>query len=195
MSRLRRLRRLAWKYEQLVALRERREAVEVAGADCFPPAEGASRKAAFRRIAREFPGALRELDTVPAALLREREARVRAACERCAAGDAPADPFVELALDFHLTLRETLLVKRWLATRPAGTSAERLAAFTVRLERIRSLRARLGLAGEAAPADLAAWLELRHRPPRGRLLDLVWSELEARHGAPRAALEAALFSA
>lgn len=195
MSRLQRLERLLRKYEQLVELRARREAVEASGATCFAPEEGAGRKRAFRRLAREFPGALRELDTTAAAELAARRERVRAARDRCTAGLPPDDPWVELVLDYHLTLRETLLVKRWLASRAAQSPAEQLAAFEARLRRIASLRGRLGLGGVTAPVDLARWLDLRRRPPRGRLLDLVWAELEARHGAPRAVLEERLFGA
>jgi hypothetical protein len=193
MSRLFRLERLAGKYDELLRLRERREEVERAGGDSFPPAEAARRKAAFRRIARAFPGSLRELDSLPAAELLARAERVRGAVERCAAGLPPDDAWVELMLDFHVTLREALLVKRWLATRAADDAASRLAAFSARLERLASLRARLGLHDQATPAELGMWLELRHRPPRGRLLDLVWAELETRHGMPRAALEQRIF--
>ena len=96
MSRLRRLERLLRKYEELHRLRERREELEASGATCFEAAEGAVRKRAFRRIAREFPGALRELDTVAAPALAARRERVRAARDRCAAGLPPSSKWVFL---------------------------------------------------------------------------------------------------
>src|SRR5690606_38619736 len=129
------LERLRRKYERLAALREAREILEARGCDRFPPEEAAARKAAFRRVARAFPGALRELDSLPAAELRAREARVRRARDRAAAALPSDDPWVELVLDFHLTLREMLLARRWLAARAGKDEAETRAALRARWER------------------------------------------------------------
>ncbi|HWV37812.1 MAG TPA: hypothetical protein VN033_04970 [Vulgatibacter sp.] len=109
----RRLDRLAWKYLQLTTLRARREELERAGAWRFDDVEARDRKRAFRRIAREFPGALRELDSLPASALRRRAAAVERA--RAAPPDTPREPWIDLALDFHRIVRMILAVRRWAA--------------------------------------------------------------------------------
>lgn len=114
IDRRRELDRLAWKYRQLATLRARREELERAGASRFEEAEALERKRAFRRIAREFPGALRELDSLPASVLRERAEAVEAA--RSAPAGATIEPWIPLALDFHAIVRALLAERR----RPRG---------------------------------------------------------------------------
>jgi len=183
-----RLERLAHKYRTLAALRARREALQAAGADCFDEAEGAQRRRAFRRIARQFPGALRELDTTPAAALAARLDDV----ERALAG-GPVAPWIPVVIDYHLTLREALLVKTWLARRsPRATplGAATLAIFAARMQRLEALRSRIGLPGlgsPALPATEAEWSALAAhylRPPQGRVLPLVVEALARRHDLP-----------
>lgn len=184
----RRLERLAAKYRTLVALRVRREALQAEGADCFDEAEGAQRRRTFRRIARQFPGALRELDTTSATALAARLHDVQAAL----AGALPA-PWIPVVIDYHLTLRETLLVKTWLGRRsPRGAPPDEntLAIFAGRMRRLEALRRRIDLPG-LGPADLpstpAAWRALAERyqrPPQGRVLPLVLDALARRHGVP-----------
>lgn len=235
------LERLLWKYRTLAALRARREALESAGETCFEPAEALERKRLFRRVAREFPGALRELDSFPAARLEARAARIEDELRhlRGAAAspvhDAGADPrrdeprrlggravatvndadiasrddgvrgdvapgeWASIVLDFHRTLREALMVKRWIARRlpRGGDIPEALVGdFTKRLDRMYRLRGeRAGAAGSASRRrDEHAELLARHlRPPGGRVLPLVWARLEQRHGKARAELEEMIF--
>lgn len=183
------LERLAGKYRVLVALRLRREALEATGARCFDAEEAAARRRAFRRIARAFPGALRELDVCSAALLQRRLEEV----ERALAGGPPA-AWIPIAIDFHRSLREALLIKGWLARRRAGATDADLAALARLVDRLDRLRP--PAARPHRPSTAAGWRALaeRHaRPREGRLLPDVWRALERRHGLARAAMERMLF--
>lgn len=124
---------------------------------------------------------------MPAAVLRARGERVRQALARCREGLPPDDAFVALVLDFHETLRLGLAARRYVSRRGPG-AAERLA---LRLERLASRGAPVPF----APGEAASWIASICRPPGGRLLALVWAELEERHGRGRADLEARLFPA
>lgn len=186
------LERLAWKYRRLHALRQRREEAEAQGLTGFDEEEGRARRRIFARLAREFPGALRELDTLSASRLRKRLEQI----ERAALFPAEAPPpWIPLILDYHRSLRQALSLKRWLARRiPAGRELDEqvVEAFRLRLRRLR----RLGLSLPAAAYDegaLRPFLSLLRRPPGGRLLSLVWAELAERHGQAPARLEAQIF--
>jgi len=154
------------KYATLAALRARRDAAE--GALGFDDDEHEARGAAFGALAARFPGALRELEALSASTLAARAQAVE--LERARGG--PVDtPWIRAVLDFHGTLAATLAAKRRLSagTRPPSHGD----ALTIGLAHDHALRI--------------------DRPPRGRLLDLVWDELSARHGVPRAALEIMVF--
>jgi hypothetical protein len=169
------LSRLLRKYHTLLTLRSRRDVVEAAGAD-WSEAEGADRREAFRRLAEEFPGALRELE-LPAEVL---AARVAEVSEELARGGAVERTWVRVAIGFHERLAAALAAKGWLARRigPRGTVTdeviEAMAAFLGR-----------GVSREEA--------EALHHPPGGRVVDLVWRELEAEEGLPRDTLREMLF--
>ena len=68
------LERLAGKYARMVALAVERERAAAAGG--FEAEAGVARRRAFRELSRDFPGALRELEALSAAALRERAAAV-----------------------------------------------------------------------------------------------------------------------
>ena len=169
------LRHLAGKYRTLAVLRARREELEGLGKLGFTDEEGQERRRAFKRVARAFPGALRELDACSAALLERKARAVEAAV---ATGEVPR--WVEVVLDFHHTLREALAVKLWLA---------------VRLGRGGSLSPEV--VGEFAAAhgrDVdAAFLERHLHPPGGRVLALVWEAVGARQGMTPDEIRAAVF--
>jgi hypothetical protein len=149
------------KYATLAALRARRDTHLAEGHDGFDDAEHAERGRAFRALAGPFPGALRQLEALPAATLAARAHAVAQASSR----DAPvAEPWIRADLDFHGTLAAVLAAKRRLAAGPRPPGPDEAAA--------------LGL-----PLEAALRLD---RPPRGRLLELVWDEVAARQGAPRA---------
>ena len=185
---------LAAKYRELAVLRARREEVAALGRAGFDDAESALRRSAFRRLAARFPGALRELDALDARTL---AARADAAAHAAAHADtdtpytprADAPPWLALALDFHALLTEALAIKSWLAhhaPRSTPLDAAALAAF-------RAFHAALPTRAFPVPlTDAAALARFRH-PPGGRLLALVWAELEQRHARPRAELQALIF--
>ena len=131
---------LARKYRLMAELRAERERVEAEGR-AFTQQELAGRRDAFRRVAAEFPGALRELDGTTCVIL---EAKERAVLEEIAR-DVVERLWVRVALDFHATLKREMITR----SRPRGT----------------------------------------------RLLALVWTELEERHGLPREELERLVFGA
>src|SRR4051812_9451086 len=109
------LRRLAVKYRTLAELRARREELEAQGLTRFNSKEARARSAAFRRVAREFPGSLRELDTPPAEVLLGRHDAVLEAQRAFDAGTRAVLPlWMELAIAYHGQLREALAIKRWL---------------------------------------------------------------------------------
>lgn len=155
---------LARKYETLAALRRAR-----ARGEPVPAA------AIFRRLAREFPGCLNELDTLP---LEDLDARA-AALGRAAAG-GPMEPWMAWLSGYHALLRAALALKPRVARGPVLDDA----------------RAEL-LATEAsveagAPID-AAFVRAVRDPPGGRLVALVFARLEQTHGVPAATLKRALF--
>jgi hypothetical protein len=160
------LRALLDKYETLVVLRERREAVEAAGDLGFAPGEAEERRLAFRALARRFPGALRELDRHSARVLRGKAEAVRRA-------ESPAR-WMLVTLDFHAFLREVLAVKHFLAVHaPVPMAIDEAMAAACRA---------------AVPASAGAWdgradsVDRWRRPPSGRVLPAVVAEVAARHG-------------
>jgi malonyl-CoA/methylmalonyl-CoA synthetase len=159
---------LADKYEALATLRGRRDE---GGA-------GATRDQ-LRRLARAFPGALRELDTLGAAEL-GRRAR---ACRAAAAG-GPEEPWMRWIWLFHRLLAAALAVKREAGVRARTTQPLPPA-------RLRAL-AEAALVESGISVDdaaVAAWAA----PPGGRLVPLVLRTLARETGIGAAALSATLF--
>lgn len=183
---------LAEKYRALARLRERREEVKGLGRMGFEEEEGRARRAEFRRVAQRFPGSLRELDTTPADVFREKLALVEAelaALDADPTRAAPSRRWIAVVLDFHATLREALAIKLWLARR---VGRDGVVSDDVLREFLAWHAAWPHRRGALGPVD-ARFLERHHHPPRGRVLSLVWEALEARHHLSRAALERAVF--
>ena len=113
-------------------------------------------------LARDFPGALREIDELPIEVIRE---RIDAIAE--AEGDARrAAPWMLAQLSFHRLARGALAAKRWLAGRPLTPALTE--AFTRAVPTLHHA------------ADAAAWatdLAEVAEPPLGRLMDLVYTRL------------------
>lgn len=119
-------------------------------------------RAAMAELARAFPGALREIDELPLAVIEARIAEL-ALAEQERGG---VRPWMLAQVRFHALARGALAVKRWLAGR----------TLTPRLE------AELVVALTAMPEreDAEAWateLGAIARPPRGRIMDLVYARL------------------
>lgn len=90
------LRALGGKYERLAALRARRDG------DTLPATRGE-----LRLLASEFPGCLRELDTLGGAEL----ARRATACAAAADGDAPAAAWMLWIDGYHALMKQALAAR------------------------------------------------------------------------------------
>ena len=150
--------RLAHKYARLGELREARARGE-------PIPE----RAVFRELASEFPGALRELDTLPLDEIAARHAALAAAAE-----GGTVEPWMEWLDGYHRTFRAALYVKprvgRGAVSDLAARASERTGA----------------LVDEAFVRAVA-------EPPGGRLEPIVLGMLAARHGRPAEEIRRTLF--
>jgi hypothetical protein len=144
---------LARKYAALVELRRRRDA----GGD--PMGGGA-----LRALASEFPGCLRELDTLGLVELERRAA----AC----AASGEAEPWMEWIGGYHALMRGALAARA-----SSGDAGAQVAAA--------SAAAGLPLDETFVRAVLA--------PPHGRMGVVIFRALGARFGVPAATIAAALF--
>jgi hypothetical protein len=141
---------LASKYEEMLALRlaQDRARHEPSFSEHTP-------REALQTLAARFPGALREMDELPLDVIRARIDDLRAA----ARDPSRVAPWMNAQSVFHALARGALAAKRALQGRRAVTP-----------DMVDALRARGG-DGAAWADDLAAIA----RPPRGRLLDLVFA--------------------
>jgi hypothetical protein len=152
---------LARKYSALVTLRERRDA----GGD---PGGGG----ALRALAAEFPGCLRELDTLGLPELRRRAVA-------CAASAAHPEPWMAWIAAYHALMRGALRARD-----------ERLRVPNARSDAL--ARAATAAAGIAIDESLLAALLA---PPGGRTGVAVLRALVARFDTPAVTIAAALFPA
>ncbi len=158
------LARLAYKYERLAALRRARDRGE--------PVPAAS---VFKELAREFPGCLNELDTLP---LDEVDARA-AALGRAAAGE-PAEAWMGWLAAYHALLRAAL----WIKPRVRRGTA---------LDDDRAARLARAASDHAGAEVDAAFVQTVAAPPGGRLNAAVFDALERRFARPAAEIKRALF--
>jgi hypothetical protein len=150
---------LARKYRGLLALRDGTRQFDVR---------------TLRALAREFPGALRELDALPVAEL----ARRLGAVERARLQGAAREPWIEWMIDYHRSMRAALSIRARLGREraPGAELAQRLAAE---------------LDGEGGPEFVLGVAN----PPAGRLNRLVFARLSSRFGRGESELEGLLFRA
>lgn len=129
----------------------------------------------LKRLAAEFPGALRELDCLPLDVIDRR----RDAVSRAEQG-APLEPWIEWMIAYHRLMRLALAAKRRLASArsPGFEQATRIA-----------LELRLECAEPCEPA----FVERVASPPSGRLNRLVFEELAIVLGRSSFEIEGALF--
>jgi len=132
----------------------------------------------MRALAARFPGALREIDELPEALL---DARI-AALEAARRGEAPLPRWARAAADYHGWMRAILRLRR-----VAGRLRDRQRA----LEWIAGSYA--PSEHEPAASELTRVVEQVLRPPRGRLNPWLFAHLAARHGLSAAELESEIF--
>jgi hypothetical protein len=160
---------LARKYGALVELRRRRDA----GGDARGGADGPSaRGGPLRALAAEFPGCLRELDTLGLSELERRAA--------AAASNAPAEPWMTWIAAYHALMRAALAVRDPARAAAARGDAAALAALAT------------VAADEAAPLDVA-FVAAVLAPPDGRVGVVVLRALAARFGVPATTIAATLF--
>lgn len=129
----------------------------------------------LRALAREFPGALRELECLPLDAVDSRLGAVLGAIQ-----GEPVEPWIEWMVAYHQRMRLVLAVKRRLAERSAARDFGGVVEH-VFLE-----------VGERCDAALLLAVA---QPPAGRLNRLVFELLERELERPGAELEAALFPA
>jgi hypothetical protein len=157
---------LARKYRTLVALRARRDQQPARPQPDDVPSPPVSEKtpaAVLRSLAREFPGCLRELDTLGPTELARRAARV----EQAAEAGAATEPWMSWIARYHSLMRAALAIRR-----AGGSAAE-------------DPRDRASL-DAAFVADVMA-------PPDGRLGIVVLRRLAHDFGVPAREIAAALF--
>jgi hypothetical protein len=156
---------LARKYRALAELRRAQYHV-VAEDDVRVP---------LRQLAREFPGALRELDSLPLDEIERRVEQLENAAWRGA-----VEPWMEWMHHYHSTMRAALHIKRRLAGRRALSD---VAALDIAVE----VRRAFGVRCDAEFVRAVA------RPPEGRINVLVFHRLARDFGAEPRTLWLALF--
>jgi hypothetical protein len=156
---------LARKYEIIARLRRER-------ADGGPVAP----RAELRALAREFPGSLRELDTVP---MPELDRRIRALAD-AAQGAASVEPWMSWMSAYHVTMRAALFIKARTAraSHLSGDLADALAEAAT--------------SHSGVPID-PAFVRAVASPPRGRLNAVVFHRLAGEFEVPAEAIQKALF--
>jgi hypothetical protein len=128
----------------------------------------------LRQLAREFPGALRELDILPLEEIEQRMERLRLAADR-----GSVEPWMEWMVAYHRLMRLALAIKRRLGRR---RQLDEPAALEIALEvSVESgERCEIGLVHAVAC------------PPAGRLNVLVFDRLAEQFGAEARFLRRAL---
>jgi hypothetical protein len=171
---------LARKYDAIADLRARREA----GGGVAPRTELAA-------LARAFPGALRELDTLPSDVIEERRAALGAALQ-----GAPLAPWVTWMIAYHATMRAALFLKARLARDVRPRLASSASSSDATAPALSDDRAR-DLAEEAArrfdlPID-DAFVHAVARPPTRRVNAAVFARLGCELGVDPDVMWQALF--
>jgi hypothetical protein len=120
-------------------------------------------------LAARFPGALREIDDLELAVIRDRIACLDAALQ----GEGTVERWMEAIGLFHALARGALHAKRWLAGRKT-IDPQTLTAYES------DLAGTLVATSAVLAADALAWsgeLARIAAPPRGRLMDLVFARV------------------
>jgi hypothetical protein len=145
---------LAFKYAEMLSMR----LAHASGEEDAPAA-----RARMVELAKRFPGALREIDDLELAMIRDRIARLA----RVLRGEGGVEPWMEAVILFHTLARGALCAKRWLSGRKqVDSAAERAFAHDASVL--------------AFPDEARAWaadLAQIASPPRGRLTNLVFARV------------------
>jgi hypothetical protein len=157
------LERLRFKYAEMLSMRLAHDEGEE---------DAARARQRMASLAAQFPGALREIDDLELAVIRDRIDRLDAVLR----GEGEVERWMEAVGLFHALARGALHAKRWLAGRKTIDPAT-LTAY--------ECEAAAAVDGGPAPgtgdaANALAWRTELARvaaPPRGRLMDLVFARL------------------
>jgi hypothetical protein len=128
-----------------------------------------------RRLAREFPGALRELDILPLTEIERRGEALSAAAE-----GAAVEPWMEWMHSYHLMMRAALAIKERLRGRRIVTERS-LVEIAGDVSRQSGIRCDVTFVREVAD------------PPAGRVNGVVFRRLSVEFGAAPSALGRVLF--
>ena len=134
----------------------------------------------MQQLAERHPGALREIDELPLPEIRRRIAVLDAVL----AGEREPDPWVEAVARFHALTRGVLVAKRWLGRRKRVDEA---------VQRVFE-RELLTLPYPEDSRDWSAHLAIVAAPPRGRLMDAVFTRIASSMGLPIATVRALGFA-
>ena len=162
------------KYEKMLDLRRAREALEQRGILALEGEAKRQRREAQRRLARQFPGVLRELEILNSEAIESRLADIRSAMT----GESSEGClwWARVVQDYHGIWREALSLKAWLRKRRTDESAER------RLEEVRTWLDRLHERW-SKPEELdEGWLLDYVKPKDGKLGRVLWARIEQRNG-------------
>ena len=164
------IRELHGKYVEMLAMRIEHES---------PDEDAARARERMARLAARFPGALREIDELELPAIRARIAGLAAVL----AGRAEIEAWMEAIAAFHALARGALQAKRWLGGRKR-VDAALTSAFEAEAVKLEFSLDALQWAGA---------LDRIARPPRGRLLDLVFARVAVDLGTTQGHARALVF--
>jgi hypothetical protein len=170
------LRALRDKYERMLELR-----LLHARRHTEPGFEEPDPRRELAGLAAAFPGALREIDELPIAIIRERIAALHHAESNVGRG-ASVEGWMRAQVLVHALARGALAAKRWLGKRRLVSAAHR-EAFVRAID------------DNELPREALDWVDELARiahPPRGRVMDLVYDRAARELGVDTAALRALL---
>ena len=173
------------KYRALVDLREKREVYEAAGVMSLEGEERDVRLASMKKVANEFPGALRELESLTVEQLRQR-AELIASLDN----SIEAVPlWLEVVWEFHCITKSMLLIK------------EKGKRKQISEEEWAGLLDQLLKANDTWPQERLKWLRSvdvktinRYLSPESRrMVDAIWLDLSVKFGQSVDGLQALVF--
>ena len=161
--------RMREKYKRMLSLRLERERLEAQGVLRLEGDEARERRRASQALAKAFPGALKQLDTMDSGLMERRLDELEAWPSE---GGSPSVPhWCQLEACYHALLFDFLGAKSWLAEH-AGAGFSDTEIWRMWQERgffSEAVWLRCGFGQEL--------VQIIRRPPAGRLSEVVWKSL------------------
>jgi len=141
-------------------------------------------RARLAALAAQFPGALRELDRLPMAIISARIAEL----EQAVSGASEVRAWMPLQIGYHGFMRAVLRIRRSLLAQPSRDLSDPLACLA-------ALLYQPALDEPAASRFDSAALHTILKPPAGRLNPWVLAQVARDHGVSMADVQAALWLA